>query len=229
MTNISIASHDADAYRLPPPITRREGRVMRAAKAAGRDLVYLSAVLASSIIGFVAWTVGLSVTLSVAVIVLGVLVWLPVAECFRLIAAGDRRLVGWYTGQGVRGDYRLSTSDSIIERIKLSLTDRRVWADVGWLMLNSVFGFVVATVALTLTGEVFSLIVMPLWWWALSDPHQQYATLNLGIYTVTSPGWALLTTAVGLTLAPVALAINHAAAKGHSLVAKRRLIGRATR
>ena len=221
-----MASHGVDAERLPPPITRGEGRMKRAVMAAGRDLVYVIAVLASSIVGFVAWTVGLSVTVGVAVTVLGLLVWVPFAECFRLVAAGDRRLVGWYTRQRVRGDHRLSSSDRIIERTKLALTDRRVWADVGWLMLNSVFGFIVATVAVTVTGEGFLLIVMPLWWWALSDPHQQYATLNLGIYTVTGPGWALLTTALGLTLAPVALAINHAVARGHSHVARRWLMGR---
>jgi Putative sensor len=109
------------------------------------------------------------------------------------------------------------------------LTDRRVWADVGWLTLNSVFGLVVATVALSVTAEVVSLIVMPLWWWALSDPHHQYATLNLGIYTVTSTGWALLTTAIGLALAPVALVINRAAASGHSSVARRLLMDRRAR
>ena len=229
MINTSISSHDADTYLMAPAITRHEGRAVRAAKAAGRDLVYLSAVLVSSIVGFVAWVVGLSVTVSIAVLVFGVLVWLPFAECFRLIAAGDRRLVGWYLGERLGGDYRLARSKNIIELVKLALTDRRVWADVGWLMLNSVLGFAVGTVALTVTGEVFSLIVMPLWWWALSDPHHQYATLNLGIYTVTSPGWALLTTAIGLTLAPVALAVNRAAARGHSLVAQRCLTGRATR
>jgi hypothetical protein len=57
---------------------------------------------------------------------------------------------------------------------------------------------------------------MPLWWWAISDPHHQYATLNLGIYTVTSTGWAFATTGIGLALAPVALLINHGLASGHS-------------
>jgi Putative sensor len=229
MTNLTIASHDADSYRLASPVERRQGHVARAGHAAGRDLAYLTAVLVSSIVGFVAWTVGLSVTLSVAVLVFGVLLWVPAAECLRLIAAGDRRLVGWYTGRPLAGDYRLSSPDSVIERVRLALTDRRVWADVGWLALNSVFGFVVATVALTVTAEVVSLIVMPLWWWALSDPHHQYATLNLGIYTVTSTGWALLTTAIGLALAPVALVINRVAARAHSGAAVRLLENRRAR
>ena len=53
---------------------------------------------------------------------------------------------------------------------------------------------------------VINYILMPLWWWAIYDPHTQYATLNLGIYTVTSTGWALVTTALGLALViPAAL------------------------
>src|ERR1700729_1709187 len=98
MSNTTIASHDATSYRLASPVERREGRAARAAKAAGRDLVYLTAVLVSSIVGFVAWTVGLSVTLSVAVLVFGVLLWVPAAECLGRIAAGDRRPLGWDTG-----------------------------------------------------------------------------------------------------------------------------------
>ena len=90
-------------------------------------------------------------------------------------------------------------------------------------MLNSVFGFVCATVALAVTAEVISLVAMPLWWWAISDPHHQYATLN-SVFTVTSTGWALVTAALGLALAPIGLGINRALARVHSRVAQRYLV-----
>jgi hypothetical protein len=99
-----------------------------------------------------------------------------------------------------------------------------MWADFRWLVLNSVFGFVCATLALAVTAEVISLVAMPLWWWAINDPHHQYATLNLGIYTVTSSGWALVTAALGLALAQIALGINRALARLHSRVAQRFLV-----
>jgi hypothetical protein len=79
-------------------------------------------------------------------------------------------------------------------------------------------------VAVAVTAEVISLIAMPLWWWAINDPDHQYATLNLGIYTVTSTGWAFLTAAIGLALAPVALGINHGLARLHNRVARRYLV-----
>jgi hypothetical protein len=114
----------------------------------------------------------------------------------------------------------------VIDRFKTAATDPRIWADLRWAVLNSIFGFVAAMIAISVTAEVLSLIAMPLWRWAISDPHQQYATLNLGIYTVTSTGWALVTTGIGLALAPVALLINRGVAAVHSRAAHHLLADR---
>ena len=102
-------------------------------------------------------------------------------------------------------------------------TDPRTWRDLGWLVFNSTVGFLLATAALTVTALAMSYILMPLWWWAITDPSKQYATLNLGIYTVTSTGWALVTTGLGLALVPVAALLNRAAAAGHAGLAARML------
>ena len=62
-----------------------------------------------------------------------------------------------------------------------------------------------------------------LWWWTITDPSHQYATLNLGMYTVTSTGWALVTTGLGLVLLPVAALLNRVAAAGHAGLAAKLL------
>lgn len=80
-----------------------------------------------------------------------------------------------------------------------------------------------ATAAITVTGLALSYLLMPLWWWTINDPSTQYGTLNLGVYTVTSTGWALLTTGLGLVLLPVAALLNRAAAAGHAGMAARLL------
>jgi hypothetical protein len=161
---------------------------------------------------------------SLSVLVVGVLVWVAVAGGLRITVDLDRRLVGWYRGESLNGCYRHQVAGSPTARLKATLTDPRLWADLRWLVLNSVFGFAVATVALAVTVEVVSLVAMPLWWWAISDPKHQYATLNLGLYTVTSTGWALVTAALGLALAPIALGINRAVARVHSRVAQRHVV-----
>ena len=157
-------------------------------------------------------------------LVIGALVWVAVAGGLRITVDLDRRLVGWYRDTSLKGRYRHQLGGNVTAHFKTTLTDPRVWADLRWLVLNSVFGFAAATVALAVTVEVISLVAMPLWWWAISDPHHQYATLNLGIYTVTSTGWALVTAALGLALAPIALGINRALARVHSRVAQRYLV-----
>lgn len=224
MTNITAASDTALPRSVVASSRTRRGPVARAALGAGRDLVYLTGVLGMSVLGFVVWIVGISLAVSLSVLVIGVLVWVAVAGGLRITVDLDRRLVGWYRGESLNGRYRQPVAGSVTARLKTTLTDPRLWADLRWLVLNSVFGFVAATVALTVTTEVISLIAMPLWWWAISDPHHQYATLNLGIYTVTSTGWALVTAALGLALAPIALGINRSLARVHSRVAQRYLV-----
>jgi hypothetical protein len=192
-------------------------------KSAGRDLTYVLATLATSIVEFVVWVTSVSVTASLLVLVVGVLAWLATAYVFRFAAGMDRRMAGWYRRRPIDGRYRTSYDPSILGRARAVTTDPRTWKDLGWLVVNSTLGFVLATAALTVTALAIAYIAMPLWWWAITDPSKQYATLNLGIYTVTSTGWALVTTGIGLLLLPVAALLNRAAAAGHAGLAARML------
>lgn len=191
--------------------------------AAGRDLLYVLGVLAASIVEFVVWVTGVSVTASMLVLVIGVVVWLATVIAFRFAAGLDRRTAGWYRRSRIYGDYRSSHAGTLLSRARLVSTDPRTWKDLGWLVFNSTVGFVLATAAITVTALAVSYILMPLWWWAIADPSKQYGTLNLGLYTVTSTGWALVTTGLGLVLLPVAALLNRAAAAGHAGLAARML------
>jgi hypothetical protein len=188
---------------------------------AGRDMAYVLVMLSLSIVEFVVWVTGLSVTVSLLVLVVGVLVWLTTAYVFRGMAAVDRRVSGWYRGASIPGVYREPANQALLARVHTVTVDPQTWRDLGWLVVNSTLGFVLATVAITVTALAIGYVLMPLWWWAISDPSKQYATLNFGIYTVTSTGWAVLTMGLGLLLAPVALVINHAVAAGHAELATR--------
>ena len=190
---------------------------------AGRDLAYVAAVLPLSIVGFVLWVTGVTVTASLLVLIVGGLAWLASARAFRAAASVDRRVAGWYLRTPIRGVYREQIALGPLDRLRVVTTDPQTRRDLIWLIVNSTIGFILATVALTATGLVISYVLMPLWWWAISDPHTQYATLNLGIYTVTSTGWALLTTALGLALVVPAALINRVAATSHARLAARLL------
>jgi signal transduction histidine kinase len=196
-------------------------RIRTLATVAGRDLLYLLAVLSMSIIEFVVWVTGLSVTLSLLILVVGLLIWLATAYAFRGTASIDRRLAGWLRGQPIPGLYRGPESKGILARVRAVTVDPQTWKDFGWSVLNSIGGFVLALFAISVSVLVLGWITAPLWWWAIPDPHDQYGTLNFGIYTVNSVGWAFVTTALGLLLAPLALAINHWLAAGHAALTAR--------
>jgi signal transduction histidine kinase len=205
--------HEAQTIRPPGNAARR------LAGSAGREFLYLIAVFAMSIVAFVVWVTGLSLSLSLLVLIVGLAVWVGTASVFRWTASVDRRLAGWLRGRPIPGVYRAPTEPGFLPRLRAVTRDPQTWKDFGWLVLNSIVGFALALAALTVTALVAGYIAMPLWWWAIPDPHTQYGTLNLGIYTVTSTGWALVSTAIGLVLAPLALVLNHGVAKGHAALA----------
>jgi signal transduction histidine kinase len=212
-----MAMNEAETVYMPAAAsTASPWRISTLAATAGRDFVYLLATFCLSIIELVVWVTGLSLTLGLLVLIVGVFVWVATAYTFRGMATIDRRLAGWVRGKPVAGVYQPPRDRS---RVRTVTADPQTWKDFGWMVLNSTFGFAFALIGVVATSVVISYILMPLWWWAISDPHTQYGTLNLGIYTVTSTGKAFVTTGIGLALAPVAFLLNRGIATGHAAAA----------
>jgi Putative sensor len=203
------------------PEVRRGGAFARA----GRDAGYVLAMFGSSIAEF--WILAACVLATAILLptVIGALVGVASAFVLRGLAEVDRRLAGWYTGRPIRGRYRKPSQRGAIALVKTVGSDPRTWKDAGWALGNSFAGFAMATVAIVVTGLALSYITTPLWWWAVPHPHENYAVLNLGIYTVTSTSLALITSAIGLALAPLAIALNRAIAGAHARMARGALQG----
>src|SRR5262245_11556643 len=81
-------------------------RLVGIARRIGGDLAYLVAMLALSVLAFVVWVTGLTVTLSLLLFVVGFLVWIGTAYLFRWTVAIDRALAGWSRGERIAGFYR---------------------------------------------------------------------------------------------------------------------------
>ena len=212
-----MAMNDSNTLSMATAASTANSRRLTAlAASAARDFVYLLAVFCLSIVEFVVWVTGLSLTIGLLVLIVGVFVWVATAYTFRGMATIDRRLAGWLRGKPIPGLYQPPRDRS---RVRTVTTDPQTWKDFGWMILNSIGGFVVSLIGVTATALVLSYIFMPLWWWAPSDPHTQYGTLNLGIYTVTSTGKAFVTAAIGLALLPLVVLLNRGLSRGHAAVA----------
>jgi hypothetical protein len=220
-TRTAIRARHAGRPRRSGRPRRRRHAVRGVLASAGHDLLYVAAVVPLTIAGFTIWVTGVSVTVSLAVLVVGALAWLGTVALVRLAAGWDRRLAGWYRGAPIHPGYLPTRTSELLPTLKTVTRDPQTWRDLGWVVGNSTIGFLAATAAVTLTGLVLGLITTPAWWWAIPHPSQEYATLNLGIYTVTSTGLAFVNMALGLALVPVAAAVNHWTASAHSALAAR--------
>jgi signal transduction histidine kinase len=215
--SIIMAMNDAETIYMPAAgSTASPRRAQSLVAGAARDFVYLLAVFCLSIVELVVWVTGFSLTISLLILIIGFGVWIGTAYAFRGMATIDRRLAGWLRRKPIPSVYRAQRGAGFGALVRGVTTDPQTWKDFAWMVINSILGLVMASIGVTVMVVVLSYIVMPLWWWAIPDPHTQYGTLNLGIYTVTSTGMAFVTTALGLLLLPLAVVLNRGLAAGHA-------------
>ena len=189
--------------------------------AALRDLVYAGAVFVWSIAAFTILVTGVSVTLSLLVLIVGVFVWVGFAYVLRGTTWVDRRLAGWQRHEPIRAVYRRPAARGFVPLLKTVSSDPQTWKDLGWLALTSIAGFTLGFAALTAAGIAVAYLSMPIWYWAISDPGDQYGLTSLGLFTVDTLGEAFALMAIGLVLAPLALLIARGCATAHAGLAAR--------
>ena len=203
---------------------RREARIRGLQTwtiAALRDLVYAGAVFVWSIAAFTILVTGASVTVSLLVLIIGVFVWIGFAYVVRWTTWVDRRLAGWQRHEPIRAVYRRPPARGFVPLLKTITTDPQTWKDMAWLALTSIAGFTLGLVAITAAGIVLVYLTMPIWYWAISDPHALNGLTNLGIVTVDALGEALALAAIGLALTPLALLLARGCARTHAALAAR--------
>ena len=189
--------------------------------AALRDLVYAGAVFVWSIVAFTVLVAGVSVTVSLLVLIVGVFVWVGFAYVVRWTTSVDRRLAGWQRHEPIRAVYRRPAARGFVSLLKTVRSDPQTWKNLAWLALTSIAGFTLGLAAITAAGIALAYLSMPIWYWAISDPGAQYGLTNLGLFTVDTFGEAVAATAVGLALAPLALLLARGCATTHAGLAAR--------
>ncbi|HEY1690159.1 MAG TPA: sensor domain-containing protein [Solirubrobacteraceae bacterium] len=197
-------------------------------RGAGRDLAYLLASFAMSIVAFWVWVATLSATLSLLVFVVGLLVWLASTYVYRWTTWVDRLLIGWVREQRVPAVYRRRSDRHPLTLLRCVTGDLQTWKDLAWLVISSTIGFVLCLAALICTALVIGYILTPLLWlsishstaqgflWWSAHPHEHNVRFTVGLYRVHSLGVALLTTGLGLLLMPLAILLNRGVAWLHS-------------
>ena len=201
----------------------RRRRIRAWTGAALRDVVYCGAVLAWSIAGFTILVTGAAVTASLLFLVVGVFVWIGFVHVLRWTTWIDRRLAGWQRHERVPAVYRRPTDRGFIAYLRTLSSDPQTWKDMAWLGVTSIIGFAGGLAVITAAGLVAGYVSMPLWYWAVSHPHQEYGVTNLGFLTVDTLGEAGIAAALGLLLIPFVLLLARWCAATHAGLAVRML------
>ena len=186
-----------------------------------RDVVYAGAVSLWSIAAFTILVTGVSVTASLLVLVFGVFVWVGFVRIVRWATRVDRGLAGWLRHERVPAVYRRPAAPGFVPLLRTVSSDPQTWRDMGWLGVTSIVGFTLGFAVIAAAGVVLAYLSMPIWYWAIADPHDQYGLTNLGLATVDTLGEAFAVAGIGLVLAPIVLLVARGCARWHAALAAR--------
>jgi signal transduction histidine kinase len=163
-----------------------------------RDFAFHCVGLVTSIVGFTLWVTGVSVTLGLAVLVVGLLVALVFFWAFRWFARVERRRAALVLGEAIPERYRRGKPGAgWFARLRAAAADPATWKDFAWTGICGVLGFAISMAAITLWGVVLGLVTLPAWYWSLPEP------VEFGLFDVDSLGLALAVAGGGLLLVPV--------------------------
>src|SRR4051812_29090862 len=113
-----------------------------------RDAAYLTLALGTSVVAFAVWVAALTLSLTFAVLIVGIPVVIGSAFVMRWATELDRRNAALVFGRPVRGAYRSHRAPSLGRRVLAVLGDPQVWRDFAWLVVHSLVGFAFGVLAL---------------------------------------------------------------------------------
>jgi hypothetical protein len=186
MTQIAAPTAPA-APRLKPVLTT-----------ALHDAAYLTIGLATSVVAFAVLIAGVTLTISLALFIVGLPIFLATAYAFRWTAELDRQNAALVHGRALRGRYRKSPA-GFWNRLKTAAGDPRTWKDTAWLAVHSIVGFGFGVAAVTIIGVVLGTAVLPAWYWAIPDG------IDFGLWNVDTLGEAAATALLAIPAAAVTL------------------------
>jgi signal transduction histidine kinase len=187
---------------------RRRGLRPVLARAA-RDLAYLVIGLVTSVLALGIWIAGVSVTLSLAVFIVGIPAVLATATVFRWTAELDRRNAALAFGAPLRGQYRTQRGLRLLQRVSATLGDPQTWRDLTWLVVHSGLGLGFGIVAVVGVAQVLAQLTLPLWYWALPADAEVWGFADIDHL------WAAL---IAAALAPVVGALVVALLRAMTIV-----------
>lgn len=152
--------------RAPAPQQPRRPSAHLASDRFGRNLAYLTAGLGTSILAWLVWSVGLTLSIGLAPVGIGAVALVGTAGALRWVAEMDRRRTGRVLGRALEGRHPDHDPIGLRARVRGVVGDGQSRRDLKWAVVHSVVGFTFGVAALSLVVSVLGMVTLPLWYWA---------------------------------------------------------------
>lgn len=220
------------ALRPPPPPPRKSlaGRFFGvvADPRTYASLFYMVLALATGIFYFTWVVTGLSVSLGLVAIVVGIPLLILFFGSVRVLSLVEGRIVEVMLGERMpRRPLYTARGRSIWQRIGDMFTDVRTWSTLLYMLLMLPLGIVYFTLAVTLlsVGTSFVLAPIAVWTGIGASWFDARDLVLVGFNGVPLAGWQLLPMlVVGVLLLFATLHLARAIGRGHGLLAKHLLV-----
>ncbi len=184
-------------------------------------LFYLLFTLATGIIYFTWAVTGVSLSVSLLILIVGI----PIAAAFLLsvrgIALVEGRLVEALLGVRMpRRPHFSGKSAGIWQSFKNLMADKHTWFSIIYMVLQMPLGIVYFTVLVTLIGFSLGLVFWPIAALSLGWP-----VFTIGRYEYFATGWLIpITAVIGILVLTATMHLAKVAGKGHGALAKALLV-----
>jgi hypothetical protein len=178
-----------------------------------RDTLYLTLGLLTSVLAFGVWIVAVTLSVTLAILIVGLPVIIGSAYVMRWTAELDRQNAALVFGRPVRGAYRSHRGESLGRRVLITVRDPQVWRDLAWLITHSVVGFAFGVAAVSLVASVVGTAALPLWYWSIPGG------VHFGVWNVNSLPVAFATALLAIPMAYVTVWVMRGMAKFHASLA----------
>jgi signal transduction histidine kinase len=181
----------------------------------GADALYLLLGLVSSIVVFTVWITGVTLSLTLGLLIVGFPVVIATFAVFRWLSDLERRRAALVLGEPLISDYRRPPAGArLAVRLRAAAHDPQRWKDIAYLAIFSVVGFAWGTIWLVLWGYALGSLTLPAWWWALPDD-AQYLWIELDRWQES-----VVAVAIGVALLPIAVFAQRGLALSQAQIAR---------
>ncbi len=150
-------------------------------------LFYMLLSLATGIVYFTVVVTGLSLTLGMMVLIIGIPLALLFIAMVRAISLAEGRLVEGLLGERMPRRPRMAHTGSIWERVKGWFADYRTWTTMLYMLLQLALGIIYFTLAVTGLALALGLFVAPIVQVVFSTPVARDFTYGYYLYPWAMP------------------------------------------